>query len=88
MRYSIYRSRKISFSHALTYFLMGLGLAAVASCGGGGGSNPVSYVIVGIWSLVINGWVAGQLAVCVGVIFALGAILTGLSLRTIATYDR
>jgi ABC-2 type transport system permease protein len=50
--------------------------------------NPVSYVIVGIRSLVINGWVAGQLAVCVGVIVALGAVLTGLSLRAIATYDR
>jgi ABC-2 type transport system permease protein len=50
--------------------------------------NPVSYVIVGVRSLVINGWVAGQLAVCAGVIVGLGAILTGLSLRTIATYDR
>jgi ABC-2 type transport system permease protein len=50
--------------------------------------NPVSYVIVGIRSLVINGWVAGQLAACVGVIVALGAVLTTLSLRAIATYDR
>jgi ABC-2 type transport system permease protein len=50
--------------------------------------NPVSYVIVGIRSLVINGWVAGELAACVGVIVALGAILTALSLRAIATYDR
>jgi hypothetical protein len=37
---------------------------------------------------VINGWVAGELAVCAGVILALGAILTALSLRAIATYDR
>ncbi len=44
MRYIIYRSRKISFSRALTYFLMGLGLAAAAACRGGGGSNPVSYI--------------------------------------------
>src|ERR1700739_3557026 len=30
--------------------------------------NPVSYVIVGVRSLVINGWVLGELAVCVLVI--------------------
>src|SRR6201993_742179 len=35
--------------------------------------NPISYVIVGLRSLVINGWVLGELAVCVGVIFGLGA---------------
>ncbi len=50
--------------------------------------NPISYVIVGLRSLVIDGWVAGQIAVCVAVIVALGAILTGLSLLTIARYDR
>jgi ABC-2 type transport system permease protein len=50
--------------------------------------NPVSYVIVGLRSLVIDGWVAGELAVCASVILALGLILTGLSLRVIATYDR
>jgi ABC-2 type transport system permease protein len=50
--------------------------------------NPVSYVIVGLRSLVINGWDAGKIALCAGVIAALGAILTGLSLRTIARYDR
>jgi ABC-2 type transport system permease protein len=50
--------------------------------------NPVSYVIVGMRSLVINGWNLGELAVCFGVIVALGIILTGLSLRTIAAYDR
>ncbi len=50
--------------------------------------NPVSYVIVGLRSLVIDGWDAGKIAVCVGVIFALGVILTGLSLRVIANYDR
>jgi glucose/arabinose dehydrogenase len=44
MRHIIYRSRKIPISKTLTYFLMGLGLAAAMSCGGGGGSNPVSYV--------------------------------------------
>jgi ABC-2 type transport system permease protein len=50
--------------------------------------NPISYVIVGLRGLIIDGWNAGQLAVCVGVIFGLGVILTGLSLRTIAVYDR
>jgi ABC-2 type transport system permease protein len=50
--------------------------------------NPISYVIVGLRGLIIDGWNAGQLAVCIGVILALGVILTGLSLRTIATYDR
>ena len=50
--------------------------------------NPVSYVIVGLRSLVIDGWVWDKLAVCLGVILALGAVLTALSLRAIATYDR
>ncbi len=50
--------------------------------------NPVSYVIVGLRSLVIDGWKPGQIGVCIGVIVALGVILTALSLRAIATYDR
>jgi ABC-2 type transport system permease protein len=50
--------------------------------------NPVSYVIVGLRSLVIDGWNAGELAVCLLVIVGLGAVLTGLSLLTIARYDR
>jgi ABC-2 type transport system permease protein len=50
--------------------------------------NPVSYVIVGLRSLVIDGWDAGKLAVCLGVILVMGALLTALSLRAIATYDR
>jgi ABC-2 type transport system permease protein len=50
--------------------------------------NPVSYVIVGIRSLVIDGWDAGKIGVCIGVIVAMGIVLTGLSLRAIATYDR
>jgi ABC-2 type transport system permease protein len=50
--------------------------------------NPVSYVIVGLRSLVINGWDAGAIAGCVLVIVAMGVILTTLSLRAIATYDR
>jgi ABC-2 type transport system permease protein len=50
--------------------------------------NPVSYVIVGLRSLVIDGWEPGKIAVCAGVIVGLGLLLTGLSLRTIAHYDR
>jgi ABC-2 type transport system permease protein len=50
--------------------------------------NPISYVIVGVRSLVIDGWDAGKLTVAVLVIVALGIVLTGLSLRAIARYDR
>jgi ABC-2 type transport system permease protein len=50
--------------------------------------NPVSYVIVGLRSLVIDGWDAGKIGACMLVIAGLGAILTSLSLRTIARYDR
>jgi ABC-2 type transport system permease protein len=51
-------------------------------------ANPVSYVIVGLRSLVIDGWDVGKLAACGGVIVGLTALLTALSLRAIATYDR
>jgi ABC-2 type transport system permease protein len=50
--------------------------------------NPVSYVIVGIRSLIIDGWVVDKILVCLAVILAMGVILTGLSLRAIANYDR
>ena len=50
--------------------------------------NPVSYVIVGLRSLVIDGWDLGKIAVALGVIVAMGIVLTVLSLRTIANYDR
>ncbi len=50
--------------------------------------NPISYVIVGVRSLVINGWVAGQLLVCLGVILAMTVLLTGMSLWVIGRYDR
>jgi ABC-2 type transport system permease protein len=50
--------------------------------------NPVSYVIDGLRSLIIQGWDVGKLAACGGVILVMGAVLTGLSLRAIATYDR
>jgi ABC-2 type transport system permease protein len=51
-------------------------------------ANPVSYVIVGLRSLVIDGWDVGKLAACGGVIVGLTVLLTALSLRAIATYDR
>jgi ABC-2 type transport system permease protein len=51
-------------------------------------ANPVSYVIEGLRSLIIEGWDADKLAACTGVIVAMGVILTALSLRAIATYDR
>ena len=50
--------------------------------------NPISYVIVGLRTLVINGWNLGEIGVAALVIVTLGAILTGLSLLTIARYDR
>ncbi len=50
--------------------------------------NPVSYVIEGLRSLVILGWDPGKLAACAAVIVGLAAVLTALSLRAIATYDR
>ena len=50
--------------------------------------NPVSYVIEGLRSLIILGWDWGKLAVCVGVIVGLLGLLTTLSLRAIANYDR
>jgi ABC-2 type transport system permease protein len=50
--------------------------------------NPVSYVIVALRSLVLEGWVVGQLLVGLAVIVATGLLLTALCLRAIATYDR
>jgi ABC-2 type transport system permease protein len=50
--------------------------------------NPVSYVIEGLRSLIILGWDWGKLAVCIGVIVGLVGVLTTLSLRAIANYDR
>jgi len=42
----------------------------------------------GLRSLVIDGWNAGRIGACIAVIAGLGAVLTVLSLRAIATYDR
>src|SRR5512133_2853328 len=45
--------------------------------------NPVSYVIVGLRSLIIDGWVVDKILVCLGVTLAMGVVLIGLSLRAI-----
>ncbi len=50
--------------------------------------NPVSYVIVGLRSLIIDGWVAKDLLIAIAVIAAMTVVLIGLSLRAIKTYDR
>jgi ABC-2 type transport system permease protein len=50
--------------------------------------NPVSYVIDGLRSLIIEGWVPEKLAYCGAVILGMGAALTWLSLRAIENYDR
>ena len=51
-------------------------------------ANPVSYVIDGLRSLVLEGWQWDKLAYCTAVIVGLAAVLTTLSLRAIAEYDR
>ena len=51
-------------------------------------ANPVSYVIEGLRSLVLQGWVGGKLALCLAVIVATGLLLTWLSVRVIEGYDR
>jgi ABC-2 type transport system permease protein len=50
--------------------------------------NPVSYVIEGLRSLLLEGWVLDKLLLCIGVTIATGLILTWLSLRVIERYDR
>jgi ABC-2 type transport system permease protein len=50
--------------------------------------NPVSYVIEGLRSLIIQGWDLDKLAAAGGVILVMGVLLTALSLRAIERYDR
>ena len=50
--------------------------------------NPVSYIIEGLRSLVLEGWVLEKLGICLGVIVVTGIVLTFLSVRAINTYDR
>lgn len=49
-------------------------------------ANPVSYIIVGLRSLVLEGWRPKELLVCVAVILATAFVLTAASLRTLKTY--
>jgi ABC-2 type transport system permease protein len=51
-------------------------------------ANPVSYVIEGLRSLILQGWVLDKLLLCIGVTLLTGLVLTLLSLRTIERYDR
>ena len=51
-------------------------------------ANPVSYVIEGLRSLLLEGWVVDKLLLCIGVTLVTGLVLTWLSLRTIEHYDR
>ena len=51
-------------------------------------ANPVSYVIEGLRSLILNGWDLGKLGVCLAVIVGTGLLLTWLSVRVIERYDR
>jgi ABC-2 type transport system permease protein len=51
-------------------------------------ANPVSYVIEGLRSLVLQGWDLDKLGVCLAVIVATGLLLTWLSVRVIEGYDR
>jgi ABC-2 type transport system permease protein len=50
--------------------------------------NPVSYVIEGLRSLILEGWVWEDLLWCVLVIAGMSVVLLGLSLRAIRNYDR
>lgn len=48
--------------------------------------NPVTYVLEGTRSLILDGWVAGPLVACVLVTFATAFVLLGLSVRAMRTY--
>ena len=48
--------------------------------------NPVTYVLEGTRSLVIDGWEAGPLLACLAVTVATAVVLLGLSVRAMRTY--
>jgi ABC-2 type transport system permease protein len=48
--------------------------------------NPVTYVLEGTRSLIIDGWVAGPLVACLLVTVATAVVLLGLSVRAMRTY--
>ena len=45
-------------------------------------------MIVGLRSLILEGWVLEDLLACIAVIVVMSVVLLGLSLRAIQTYDR
>jgi ABC-2 type transport system permease protein len=49
--------------------------------------NPMSYVIEGLRSLVLEGWVPEKLATCAAVIVATGLVLISLAVRAIKAYE-
>jgi ABC-2 type transport system permease protein len=48
--------------------------------------NPITYVIEGIRSLILDGWVAEKLLACIVVTLAVSVVVLGLSVRSIRTY--
>jgi len=50
--------------------------------------NPVSYVIEGLRSLILQGFVWHDVLACVAVILGAGTVLTFASLRALANYDK
>jgi ABC-2 type transport system permease protein len=51
-------------------------------------ANPASYVIEGLRSLVLEGWVWHKIAICIGVTTLTGLVLISLAVRAIERYDR
>jgi ABC-2 type transport system permease protein len=48
--------------------------------------NPITYVLEGTRSLVLDGWEGGPLLACVGVTLATAVVLLGLSVRAMRSY--
>ena len=48
--------------------------------------NPITYVLEGTRSLVIDGWEAGPLIACLLVTFATAVVLLGMSVRAMTSY--
>ena len=48
--------------------------------------NPITYVLEGTRSLVIDGWEAGPLVACLLVTFATAVVLLGMSVRAMKSY--
>lgn len=48
--------------------------------------NPITYVIEGVRSLILDGWDAGRIMACLVVIAATTVVMLGLSVRAMRTY--